>query len=214
MSMISGPSLDVLERKLGRAREHGFVPYADVLDGYLRSDETIDRYRALADWYAEQSHFWVGDGPFYLEEVHPVERTVVLRRYEDFPDPADKWLRFTQPRIPEVGLDGPMMVQMGSGARFDLTITFQGEPYGRDAIKEVQYLLFDGEGDLVHRGQAETASEGRWRIALDPGQLDALGTGANSLEVAVTSTDVALPTFASHAFATVPPGTKALEETP
>jgi peptide/nickel transport system permease protein len=48
----------------------------------------------------------------------------------------------------------------------------------------------------------------RWTTGLahpaDPDELADLGVGANSLEVAVTSSRVALPSFASHAFATVP----------
>jgi peptide/nickel transport system substrate-binding protein len=46
--------------------------------------------------------------------------------------------------------------------------------------------------------------DGQWLIRLAPRDLAALGVGANSLEVAVTSNRVALPSFASHAFATVP----------
>ncbi|WP_290653252.1 ABC transporter substrate-binding protein [Aquisalimonas sp.] len=212
MSLVAGPSLNVLKRALELGRENDFVPYADVLGEYLGEDEARERYTALADWYAQRNHFWVGDGPFYLHAVYPVERTVVLRRYEDFPDPADKWLRFTRPRIPEVNLDGPMMVHMGDEASFRLDITFEGEPYPEDAIDEVQYLLFDGDGQLHRKGKAALAANGQWRIDLDSDELAALGTGANSLEVAVTSRDVALPAFVSHAFGTVPAGTATLEQ--
>ncbi len=212
MSMISGPSLNVLERRLRTALENDFVPYAQVLGDYLRDDEPRQRYAAVADWYDQRNHFWVGDGPFYLHAVYPVERTVVLRRYEDFPDPADKWLRFARPRIPEVSLDGPMMVQMGEDVRFRLGVTFEGEPYDADDIEQVQYLLFDGEGRLLHRGEASPAGDGHWNVNLSADEVAELGTGANSLEVAVTSSQVALPAFASHAFATVPPGTVTLED--
>jgi len=91
-------------------------------------EEVASRYQALADWYERRNHFWVGDGPFYLHSVHPVEKTVVLRRNEDFPDPATKWLDFSEPEIPELALNGPMMVRQGESARFSLDITFGGEP--------------------------------------------------------------------------------------
>jgi hypothetical protein len=67
----------------------------------------------------------------------------------------------------------------------------------------VQYLLFDGTGELVRKGDAERSATGSMAIRLTPVEWP-LGTGANSLEVAVTSRRVALPAFASHAFATVP----------
>lgn len=204
MSLVAGPSLAVLERHLQAAREHGSVPFPEVLGNWLRQDEAATRYRALTRWHRQRGHFWVGDGPFYLHAVHPVERSVVVRRYEAFTDPADKWLRFTQPAIPELELDGPLVVEIGEAVAIELRITLGGAPYPADAIESAQFLLFDGEGALTLRGQAQPAEPGVWRIDLHAQQIAALGAGANSLEVAVTSRQVALPAFASHAFATVP----------
>ncbi|MBK1700161.1 ABC transporter substrate-binding protein [Thiococcus pfennigii] len=204
MSLVAGPSLAILERHLGAAREQGLVPYRELLGPYLTNDEPAARYRALADWYAARRHFWVGDGPFYLDSVRPVERNLVLRRVADFPDPADKWLRFTKPQIPELALDGPLVVAAGDGAAFTLGITYADQPYPGEAIEAARFLLFDGTGGLAAKGEAEPVAPGRWRIGLDPEQVAALGVGANRLEVAVTSRRVALPAFGSHVFATVP----------
>lgn len=204
MNLVAGPSLPILRRHLEAARREGYLPYADVLRPFMREGEVEARYRALADWHANRGHFWIGNGPFYLHSVYPVERSVVMRRFEDFPDPSDKWLRFTRPRIPDLELSGPMLVQAGEAAEFELLISFADAPYPEDDIESAQFLLFDGVGALALRGDAEPAGGGRWRIRLDEEQLRALGTGANSLEVAVTSRLVALPAFASHAFATVP----------
>jgi peptide/nickel transport system substrate-binding protein len=204
MSLVAGPSLAVLERHLQAARQTGFVPYPQVLASLLRPSGAAGRYRALRDWYAERGHFWVGDGPFYLHSVHPVERTLVLRRFEDFPDPAAKWLRFTEPQIPELDLTGPMLVEARESAEFDLQITFKGKPYPNEAIDTVQFLLFGRTGALALKGRAEHMQADLWKISLNPGQLAALGTGANSLEVAVISRRVALPAFASYTFVTVP----------
>src|SRR5690606_8045047 len=93
MSFVAGPSLAVLARPLAAAREEGFLPYREVLSQFVRPGEIEARYRALTDWYARRGHFWVDRGPFYLHSVHPVERSVVIRRNPDFPDPAGKWLR-------------------------------------------------------------------------------------------------------------------------
>ncbi|MDX1588047.1 MAG: ABC transporter substrate-binding protein [Oleiphilaceae bacterium] len=219
MSLVSGPSLGILRRHLDEALEQGFLPYRDVLGDFVRDGNEIrQRYQALQAWEERYNHFWVGDGPFYLHAVHPVERTVVLRRYEGFPDPSGKWLDFTQPEIPALTLDGPLMVRQGGSARFSLDIRFNGEPYPTEAIESVKYLLFDGDGRQFSRGAMETGDQesgdqdGNWQLRLSPDELEALGNGANSLEVAVISSRVALPSFASHAFATVPSGTKTLEE--
>lgn len=212
LSLVSGPSLDTLARHLKRAKAEGYLPYAPVLGDMTEGENpAARRYRAIKEWYGEHGHFWVGNGPFYLDSVHPVEKTVVLRRNEHFPDPADKWLNYSEAKIPEVTLDGPMTVAQGQSTTFTVEVTFGGEPYPEEAIKNLEYLLYDAEGNLQSKGRAEPAGKGRWRVPLTASTLSSLGEGANSLEVAVTSSRVALPAFASHAFATVPEGTRLME---
>ena len=211
MSLVAGPSLPILDDHLEAARAQAFVPYESLLGDLLREGEAEARYAALAEWRAERRHFWVGDGAYYLHSVHPVAGSVVLRRFEGFTDPADKWLRFAVAEIPALELDGPMMVRLDETAEFELAVTFQGEPYPEEALEEVTFLLFDGSGELALQGDPEPAAGSRWTIRLTPDELEDLGTGANSLEVVVTSRRVAMPVFASHAFATVPPGSPVLE---
>jgi len=206
MNYVSGPALNTLDRHLARARGSDFVPYADVLAPLMAPDEPARRYAALADWREQRGHFWIGDGALYLESVHPVEGTAVLKRNPDFPDPGDKWLRFSEPRIAEPEIDGPMVLTLGEAAEFSIAVRFEGEPYPNADIDQVQYLLFDGRGDLVRKGRAEPVGEGDWRVALSAAELLELGAGANSLEIAVTSNRVALPSFATHVFATLPAG--------
>jgi peptide/nickel transport system substrate-binding protein len=204
MSYVAGPSLAVLQRQLAAAREQSFVPYPAMLGEFLRPGEAAARYAALSDWHRQRRHFWVGGGPFYLHSVHPVERSVVLRRFEDFPDASDKWLRFTKPEIPNLDLSGPMVVESGAAVEFDLRITYEGQPYPAQEIETAQFLVFGAAGQLAFKGEARRTHDGVWRIALGADQVARLGRGANSLEVAVSSRRVALPAFASHAFATVP----------
>ncbi len=204
MSFVAGPSLAILDRHLGNAMTSGFVPFAEALSPYLAADEVRDRYEALQDWYQQRGHFWIGSGPFYLHSVHPVERSVVLRRFEQFPDAADKWLRFTRAPIPIVDLDGPLIVQLGDSATFHLDIRLAAAPYPVESIGSVQFLMFDSRAQLVLEGDAHFVADGLWEIHLDAEQIASLGRGANSLEVAVSSLEVAMPVFTTHAFATVP----------
>lgn len=204
LSLVSGPSLPVLDRHREAAAAGAWVPFAAALRPWLRAGEPAARYRRLADWRRERGHYWVGDGAFYLHSVHPVEGAVVLRRFEGFPDRADKWLELSEARIPEPVLDGPLTVTAGEPARFSLEIRFAGAPYPPAAIAAVDYLLFDAGGDLLRRGPVAHDSDGGWTIGLDAEAVRALGSGASRLEVAVRAEGVALPRFASHVFATLP----------
>jgi peptide/nickel transport system substrate-binding protein len=212
LSLVAGPSLPILARNLQRAREQAVLPFAGVLGGLVREGEVAERYRALTDWYAARGHFWVDNGAYYLHSVHSVERNVVLRRFDGFADRADKWLRFDEPRIPALDLDGPMVVAVDQTPRFELSISFAGEPYPREDVERVRYLLFDARGDLVEQGDAQPVDDGLWQIVFEPDQLAAIGVGANSLEVAVTSSRVAMPAFVSYVFATTPAGAEPAQQ--
>lgn len=203
LSLVSGPSLPILDRHRHAARNAGYVPFGEVLAGFTLADGPARRYEALDAWRDTRGHYWVGDGPFFLESVHAVAGSLVLARDEDFPDPADKWLRFAEVAIPEPAVDGPITVDLDQAARFRLEITAGGEPYPVTAIREVSWLLFDGTGALAHQGGAEPRPGG-WRIRVPAAVIAGLGAGANRLEVIVRSHRVALPRFASHVFATIP----------
>ena len=204
LSLVSGPSLPVLDRLRREARTEGWVPFATTLGDMVREGGPRARYEALGEWRDERGHYWIGAGPFYLHAVYPVAGSLVMRRYEDFPDAGDKWLRFTEPRIPALAVDGPMTVRVDQSAEFRVEISHQGRPYPREDIDSVEYLLLDGRGRLEAKGRAEHAGDGTWTVALPDQQIRTLGTGANRLEVTVKSSAVALPRFASHAFATLP----------
>lgn len=217
LSLVAGPSLPALARLLEQARERAELPYEAALGEWLAPGERERRFDALAAWHGTFGHFWVGSGPYRLHSVHPVEGSVVLRRFEGFRDPADRWLGLSAAPIPELVLDGPLVVEAGDApdaltaerreaAEFRLSITVEGAPYPEAALQEVRFLLFDGQGVLAHRGEARPLGDGEWRVLLEAEVLAGLGSGANSLELAVTSHRVALPAFASHVFATVPPG--------
>ncbi|MGJ7456341.1 ABC transporter substrate-binding protein [Halomonas sp. MA07-2] len=226
LSLVAGPSLPALARLLEQAREAAELPYEVALGEWLAPGERERRFEALTAWHEAFGHFWVGSGPYRLHSVHPVAGSVVLRRFEGYRDPADRWLGLSKAPIPELVLDGPLVVAAGDppgsnavaaggaegreAAAFRLSVTVEGAPYPEEAIQEVRYLLFDGRGTLAQRGEARSLGDGEWRVLLDAEALASLGSGANSLELAVTSYRVALPAFASHVFATVPPGEEVL----
>jgi peptide/nickel transport system substrate-binding protein len=210
LSQIAGPSLSILDRHRAEARNSGYIPFDSTLGRFVSDEAVAPRYAALADWRDRQGHYWIGDGPFEIESVHPVAGTLTLARNESFDDPSDKWLRFSEARIPEPAVDGPMTVSLTDKATFEVAINAAGAPYPPEAVRSVKYLLFSGAGELTASGAVERTN-GRWRIQLPRDRIGALGAGANRLEVIVRSKRVALPRFASHVFATVPADKEAPE---
>jgi peptide/nickel transport system substrate-binding protein len=203
MNYIAGPSLAVLDRQLAAALKEGFIPYEKALGEYVSRQEATERYEKLKLWRQARGHFWVGNGPFYLHSVYPVEKVVVARRSELFSDPSDKWVRFSEPRIADVEVSGPRMVKIGAAADFQVQVTFQGKPYRGEDVEVVRFLLFDARGELVDLANAQEDRVGAWRITLTDKQTARLAAGSNRLEVIVTPRLVAVPSFKTYWFVTL-----------
>jgi peptide/nickel transport system substrate-binding protein len=206
-SYIAGPTVQVLRDMLNGtddipgAAEEGWLPYA-ALEEFITEDEIQTRYANLQRWDSQRGHFWVGTGPFYLERAFPVEGTVILQRYVNYPDQAGRWDHFAAPMIPEVEVDGPSRVTLGQEATFDVFVTFEGEPYPDAEIAQVSYLVIDATGQLAHTGQAQAVGGGVYEVTLDSATTQALAAGSNQLQVIVVSNLVAMPVSDTVTFVT------------
>jgi peptide/nickel transport system substrate-binding protein len=204
MSFIAGPSLDILAGHLETAAAESTIPYEATLGQYITAEEAAERYANLQAFYEANSNFWVATGPYYVSQVLPTEEIITLTHFADFPDLADRWARFAEPRIAEVEIDGPGQVTIGQEAVYDVFVTFQGAPYPTADINEVKYLVYDATGAVVSTGTATEAGDGQYAITLPADVTSELEAGANRLEVAVIPFVVAVPTFQSIEFVTAP----------
>jgi peptide/nickel transport system substrate-binding protein len=204
INYISGATVALLKEQLDAAAAEGYIPYAATLGEFIGADEIALRYENLTEWHRRRGHFWIGTGPFFMERAFPIEGTVILQRYPDYPDLATKWAGFSAPAIAEVEVDGPGRVTIGSEAVYDVFITFQDAPYPTGDIAEVKYLLFDATGALAASGNAEVVDEGLWEVVLGSDVTAELAEGSNRLEIIVISLRVAVPAVDSIQFVTAP----------
>ncbi len=201
MSFIAGPSLDILKGWLATAAGENYIPYAPTMGTYVTADEATLRWKNLQSWVAVQGHFWLGTGPFYLDKAFPVEKTLTLNRYANYPDSASRWAGFGVPMIPVVTIDGPAQVTIGQAADYTVTITFQDQPYPADKVDQVKYLVFDANNALVTQGTATAGSNpGEYAVSLATDVTSKLVAGSNKLEVVTTSLAVSIPTITDFEF--------------
>jgi len=199
-----GPSLPILDKYLDQAIETNYLPYADFLSQWISEEEIATRYANAKAWYEAKGHFWIGNGPMYLEAVYPVEKVVHLKRFEQYSEPADKWSMFDQPRIAEAEISGGTRVRAGEEISFLVDISFQGEVYPTEFIQEVKYIVLDAAGNVAYSGQAQAVGEGQFEIVLTGEDTKQLPIGSNKLEAIVLPTLVAAATFTAHTFVTLP----------
>jgi peptide/nickel transport system substrate-binding protein len=202
LNYIGGPSLDILKAALDTAQADGYIPYAPTLSQYITAEEAAERYANLQEWYRIRGHFWLATGPFYLEKAFPVEGTLILQRNEMFTDSATKWDKFAEAPIPEVLVDGPGSVDVGSEAVYDVFVDFKGEPYAMADIDLVKYLVFDATGELAFQGEGEAVEDGYWTVTLSADATGGLEAGSNQLAVIVVSKRALVPITETLQFVT------------
>lgn len=129
-------------------------------------------------------------------------KSLVMAHFADYPDPADRWDRYSEPMIADVDIEGPGQVTAGEEAVFDVYVTFNGEPYKLDDISKVKFLAYDAENNVVLIDDAEAVEDGKFVINLTADDTNKFGDGATKIEVAVVSLVVAQPTFQTVEFIT------------
>ena len=203
-SFVGGPTLEVLNTYLETAIAESTIPYEPTLGAFLTAEEAASRYQAVKDWYDDKGHMWIGTGPYYLDQAFLTEKSLVVKHFADYPDSADRWSNFGEPKLAEVELDGPGQVKIGEEATFDVFVDFGDEAYPADEIKMVKFLLYDANNEIVAVEEATAVEDGLYQVVLDAETTGKLEAGSNKLEVAVVPLTVSQPTFATLEFVTAP----------
>lgn len=204
-SLVAGPSLEVLKELLARCAAEAFLPYPRFLSAFVLEAEVRERYGALARWVEEKGHFWVGNGPYFVDLVKPVEKILVLRRWEEhWVDPIS-WKVYTGPRIPWAKLHGPSVLVKGKAADFSVEVGLGEEHASPEDVLFVKYLLLGPEGQLLGAGEVVPSREG-FRVTLGPEETRALPPGGVRLEVVGAFRSVALAAWDSLELVVVEPG--------
>jgi peptide/nickel transport system substrate-binding protein len=204
-SFIGGPTLAVLSKYLDEAIANDTIPYSPTLGTYITADEATTRYANLKTWYEAHGNFQLGTGPYYVDKAYLVEKSMVLKPYLAYPDLANRWDVFSAPKLSVVDITAPAgQVKIGKEATFDIAVSYNGQPYPQADIKQVKYLLYDATGAVVKTADATFVSDGQYQVVLTADDTKTLTAGSNKFEVAVVSNAVAIPTFASVEFVTVP----------
>jgi len=194
MNFIGGPSLGVLSKYLDQAYNESYVPFEPILGEYITPEQAQQRYFNLKTWFGDHGHYWVGTGPFYLDAVYLVEKTLTLKHNPYYVDDAGKWDIFAAPKLATAEVDGPGRVAIGEEAVFDVYLNDpDGNAYPGDEVSEVKYILYDATGAIVEVAAADFVSDGYYTITLSADTTGALAAGSNKLEIVAVVIPVSIP---------------------
>jgi peptide/nickel transport system substrate-binding protein len=200
MNYIGGPSLKILSDVLDEMINTGYIPFSEWASKYITPDEAKARYQALKSWYNEHGHFWVGDGPFYLDSADYLAHTATLKANRNYPDKADRWAWLAEPPIPEVKVEAPESVVPGLPANVTVQVSYKGQPYSAARIEFVKYLVLDAAGNVLGKGEAKAVRDGVFVIQLPPEVTGKMVPGSYRVLTFTLSKDVAMPATAEATF--------------
>jgi peptide/nickel transport system substrate-binding protein len=199
-SFIAGPSLETQVKYLDQAIAEQYIPYAPTMSEFLTAEEAAERYDNLKSFYNARKHLFIGTGPYFVEQVYPVEGTITLSYFADYIFPSDLWSSFGEPKLVTASVEGPLQVRAGEEAAFDVDVTFEDEAYPAEDIEKVAYILYNANNEAIATGEAELVADGLFEIVLSGDATAQLSAGASKLSVSVTSKVVSLPSFVAYEF--------------
>ncbi|QOJ78458.1 ABC transporter substrate-binding protein [Infirmifilum lucidum] len=204
MNYIGGPSLDILSKMLDESIAEGYIPFKEFMSKYTSVDEAKARYNALKSWFKDHGHFWVGNGPFYLDKADYNAHIAVLKANRNYVDKADRWAFLAAPPIPELSVKVPDAVVPGIEATFTINVNVAGKPYPTERIDFVKYIVLDAAGNVYAKGVATAQADGVWVAKLSSEDTGKLMPGGYRIMVIALSKDVAIPSIQEKPFTVIP----------
>lgn len=201
LDLAKGPSISVLEEKFSTLKEESFIP--KCLRGRVSSEEAEERWSALEEWHEKVGHFYVGNGPYYLDEANPDAMTITLKAFrKGYPFGPGHWEKLTELTIPEIEITEVPTIVPGEKAEFKAEATYKGEPYGK---VEIDYsIIRPASGEIVKKGEAEAGAPGKFSISLSGKETSRLEPGTYKLKLSALGEEASLPKFTSETFEVEP----------
>ncbi len=203
-NLLAGPTLAILKETLATCAQEAFLPYPRLLATVVSAEEVQERYAALTRWVTEKGHFWVGNGPYFVALVKPVEKILILQRYPGHRGDQALWQTYRKPRIPWVTVSGPSLVVKGLSAVFSVEVGFHDEPASPTDVLFVKCLVLRPDGQLWQAKEIPVGSGG-WQLVLSPEETRHLPPGGVRLEVVAAFRALALCAWGGQDLVVVEP---------
>ena len=162
------------------------LPTADGETILVSSDQGVERYTAVLDWFDAKGHMVISNGPFTLERYDPPAQFAELAAFRDqnYPFTASDLYRGLPDLIDYVEIKAP---PIELAADYEVTLTLDGP--GNLALR---YLLIDtASGEIIQQGDAESLDPNWFAIRLTADTTAELELGIYELVLVAYSDELA-----------------------
>jgi len=162
------------------------LPTADGEIVLTSSEEGVERYTAVLEWFDEKGHMVISNGPFMLERYDPPAQfaELVAFRDESYPFTASDLYRGLPDLIEYTEIEAP---PIELGADYEVTLTLEGP-----GNLSLRYLLIDtASGEIIQQGDADTLDPNWFAIRMTAETTDQLELGIYELVLVAYSDELA-----------------------
>ncbi|RFA94531.1 ABC transporter substrate-binding protein [Pyrobaculum aerophilum] len=207
LDLAKGPSLGILEQVLSEVK--GSVPQA--ISEFVNNTDVSARWAALESWYEAMKHFYVSNGPFYLERVDTAANQAVLAAFRDYAfDTSREYAPLYKPRVPVIEItDIITSAPAGVPISATLSATLEGSPYNN---VEMKFILFDAAGNVVYSGEGTRIGDGRFKVEVPADVTSMLKPGVYTLNIIAVGADAAVPILFSRSVVVTASAEQIIEE--
>jgi len=209
LDLTKGTTLGLMNADVATLRAANHVPAG--FSAIITPAEATADWMAIDNFRQSRGHFYVSNGPFYLDRVDAASKQTIMTRFADYPYPADRWDAILEPRVPDLVLGdvttpgaNPGVVVPGLPLTVEVYATLDGRPYGQVALDYLVTKLWTGE-KVASGKPTPTAAPGSWEIKFSREETSALTPGAYQIQVAGVGEEAAILTFTTKTFVVIPP---------
>lgn len=162
------------------------LPNAEGETTLISSEEAVERYTAVLDWFDQKGHMVISNGPFTLERYDPPAQFAELTAFRDenYPFTASDLYRGLPDLIEYTGIEAP---PIELGADYEVTLTLDGP-----GNLSLRYILIDtASGEIIKQGDADTLDANWFAIRLTADMTDQLELGIYELVLVAYSDELA-----------------------
>ena len=209
LDLARGPSLDILADHLADLKAANYIPdYMKDADlpacAKVTDDVATARWNALDSWYTDHGHFFVSNGPFYLESIDATAKTITVKAFRNYVYKADRWDDLVTPKIPEITAEIPstIIAVPGLTVTIPITSTLKGAPY---SDVDVKFILIDSEGNVaLEKTPTWDEATHAFKVVLTEEELSLLPLGTYTAYVVAIPKEAAVPEVISKSITIVP----------
>ena len=190
LSLVLERDARLVQRTLREFQDAGFVPeevFSLGGESLVGAEEAQERYSAAIEWFDQQGHLVISNGPFFLARYDPPAQFAELQAFRDegYPFKPGDWYFGEPPTVRIEQVDTP---PVGPGEAATVTVAIEGP-----GTLGLRYLLQDPTSrEVLETGDAEVGPGGEVALTLD--STASLDSGFYRLFLAAHSDAVALIT--------------------